>query len=468
VATLHRLHSDIRDALGVVRGRSLLLGSLTGVMGFDYADRTLIGAMGPSLKHAFNLSNTGLGLLVTLVGVVGALATLPVGVLTDRWNRVRILTISLGLWTAAMVFVGADTSFLMLVAGRLLLGIVTASAGPTVPSLVGDTVRPRDRSKGLAWINMGQVAGTGLAYLVAAAATGFLSFRWGFWCLAIGSGLLTVEMLRVPEPKRRSSGGMPEERSRDEPGNDESVVAAIVRRRGIRPAEQSIVRTSPARMSLRQAAIYTFKVRTDVVVMVARSVADYFYAGVGTFAVVFATDQYSISEQQADMAVLSLGVGALAGLLVLAGLADGLLSRGVLNARIWVAAAGLAVAPLVLLPSFLTHELYIALPSIIGSTFFLVGSGPVLDAVRVDVLVPRLRGRGEAIREVFRSLAEGGAPLLFGVLSGLLAARGGEGLRLGFLVTLPTLPAAAGLLLVASRTYGPDIAAALEGTTAGH
>ncbi|MGH2345316.1 MAG: hypothetical protein ACRDG4_08825, partial [Chloroflexota bacterium] len=109
-----------------------------------------------------------------------------------------------------------------------------------------------------------------------------------------------------------------------------------------------------------------------------------------------------------------------------------------------------------------THSLVIALPLFTLGAFFVAGAGPTLDAVRVDVVVSRLRGRTESIRQIQRTVVEGSAPVLFGVISGNVA--GGGGLRLAFMVTLPALVLSGLIALLALRTYGPDVAAALAST----
>jgi hypothetical protein len=105
--------------------------------------------------------------------------------------------------------------------------------------------------------------------------------------------------------------------------------------------------------------------------------------------------------------------------------------------------------------------LWLALPLFALGAFFLAGAQPPLDAVRVDVIVPLVRGRAESLRQVLRTAAAGGAPVIFGLLAGRLAGGGQAGLRLAFIISLPLLLVNGLILLLALRTYGPDIAAAL-------
>ena len=450
----------IQDRIGVSRGQGRLWLLLL-VVAFDYGDRTLIGAMGPSLESAFHLSNSGLGLLVAVVNFAGTAVTIPMGILTDRTNRMRLLAIALCLWTVAMGVVGFSISFVMLVASRLFLGIVTAVSGPAIPSLVGDLVPAGQRGRAMGVVDSGQLFGTGAAYLLAALATGLLSFRFGFWLLGIGGGLLAIQTLRTREPERTTGSGQSLKEVKPS-GRRKADIQRIVEEQQIAPSQEAVLRDDPKEMSLWEAIQYVFRVKTNVVVIVSRSVADYFFAGLGTFAVVFATAQYHISEQMADLATLSLGIGAVAGVFTLGRLADRFLKAGHLNARVWMSAVGYLFAPFTLLPALFVSQLSLALPAIIVSAFLLVGAGPPLDAVRVDVQVPRLRGRSESIRQVARTMAEGAAPLAFGLLAGILAGGSHPGLQVAFLIGLPFVFLGGLLLLLAIKTYGHDVAAVFE------
>lgn len=431
------------------------------VLAVDYADRALIGALGPTLKSTFQLGNVELGLLAASFSIVGAIAAIPLGLLTDRVKRTMLLALSLVAWAGALALTGAAVSFAMLFGARLLLGIVSATTGPTVPSLTGDLVRAGRRARALGFIDSGQLIGSGIGLLLAAVVVSFLSFRWCFWLLGIAGLGLAVAFWRLREPTRTGAAG-PAGNGQAE--GRQSRVQELVREKGIKPSRRAILKEDAREMSVWHAARYVVRVRTDLVVLIARAIGDYFLAAIGIFGVVFATRQYGLSQQGADIAILGLGVGAIAGVLLVGRVADILLRRGWLRSRIWLGAAGYLLAPLPLWPAFLTHSVAIALPLFALGAFLLAGAQPPLDAVRVDVVVPRLRGRAESIRTVLRAAAEGGAPLVFGLLSARLAGGGQAGLQLTFLLTLPLLVVNGLILLIALRTYPPDVAAALAST----
>lgn len=432
----------------------------------DYGDRALIGALGPTLKSVFNIGNVQLGLLAAAFSIVGAIATVPMGMLVDRVHRTTLLAVSLVLWAVAMGATGAAFSFAMFFGARVFLGIVAAITGPATPSLVGDLVPAARRGRALGAIDSGQLIGTGIGFLLAAIVASFLSYRWCFWLLGIGGLLLSVAFWRQREPKRTGAAGpSPEEVGEEDDDAAESSgisrVQELVREKGVKPSRPAEVMRDPSEMSMWDATRYVVRVRTDLVVLIARSIGDIFLAAVGTFGVIYATKQYHLSQGEADLAILVLGIGALIGVLVVGRVADLLLRRGWLTSRVWLGIIGHLLAPLPLWPAFQTHSVWIALPLFALGAFFLAGSQPPLDAVRVDVIVPLLRGRAEAIRQVLRTLVEGGAPLGFSLLAAHVGGGGDAGLRLAFLLTLFVVFANGLFLLITLRTYAPDVAAAL-------
>ncbi|MEJ2686408.1 MAG: MFS transporter, partial [Gammaproteobacteria bacterium] len=120
---------------------------LAAVLGLDTADKATISAVAGSLESAFKIGNTDIGLLVSAVSFVGAIATLPVGILVDRVCRKRVLLFAIALWSVATWVSGTATSFLYLLGARICLGAVAAAATPAVASLTGDFVPAHGRAR---------------------------------------------------------------------------------------------------------------------------------------------------------------------------------------------------------------------------------------------------------------------------------------------------------------------------------
>src|SRR5262249_48137453 len=76
--------------------------ALACVLALDAADRTALGALAPALKSEFHIGNGKIGLLASAFSIVGGLATVPMGILTDRTRRITLIVVSVLIWTAAM------------------------------------------------------------------------------------------------------------------------------------------------------------------------------------------------------------------------------------------------------------------------------------------------------------------------------------------------------------------------------
>lgn len=444
--------------------RQRVVAALVVLLILDYADRGLIGGLGPTLKHSFGMNDAQLGYLSAASMVISGLATLPLGIVIDRAARLRLLMLCLIVWTAALTVTGAATSFGVLVGAQVLVGVVGAATGPAVPSLVGDLTPIAERGDILGLVNAGPVAGTGVGIVLAAGVTAFASFRWCFWLLAVGAAVLAVVFSRLREPARTGGDGLPE--SPVAPETPDAISASarmtqMLRERQIEPDERAILKVDALDLSMWEVAKYVVRVRTDLIVLICRAIGDYFFTGVASFGVVFATQQYGVGERYADGALLVIGLGAMVGFMAGGRCSDFLLLRGHLNSRVWVAIVGYLLAPVFLLPALLIHSLLDALPLLALSGFFLAATAPALDAIRIDVIVPRARGRAESIREVLRTASEGAGPLLFGLISVSFASGSLSGLQIAFVSGLPVIVIAGLVLILALRTYQPDVVAAL-------
>jgi len=250
----------------------------------------------------------------------------------------------------------------------------------------------------------------------------------------------------------------PEQREQREPRHHDAQELAV--QLGVRPAQSRILRTDARKMGLLEATRFVLRLRTNVLLIASSACAYYFLAGVQTFGVEFAKDQFGATQAVANVLLLVIGVGAVGGTFSGGIIGDALLRRGRLKARVTTAAVAATAATLLFVPALLTHSLLAAVPYLMGAAFFLAGQGPPLDAARLDIVPAPLWGRAEAVRTLLRSLAQSLAPLAFGVLSEHVFGGGPTSLRSTFAVMLVPLAVSAFLLNKARRTYPVDVATA--------
>jgi hypothetical protein len=133
-----------------------------------------------------------------------------------------------------------------------------------------------------------------------------------------------------------------------------------------------------------------------------------------------------------------------------------------ITGRIRVGAWSYFAAAFVFAPILVVDSLLAAVPFLVVSGVLLMAPIAPLEAARLDVVHPQLRGRAEGARTLARVLAEATAPLAFGVLADTIAGGGTTGLRIAFLLFLPFLGLRSLLLLAAEREYPREVAAVQE------
>lgn len=462
-----------------------------GVEALASADQATVGASAPQLEQALHISNGEIGLIAAVAALAGAVGTVPVGVLTDRMNRTGLLTASIVVWSAAMVASALVPSFLWLLLTRVALGAVTATAGPTVASLIGDFFPARERARIWGLILTGELVGAGVGIVVSGDLAS-LSWRYGFAWLAIPGLLLAAAIWKLlVEPAR---GGQ----SQLEPGADELISAEEVelsdepgqgdveqpleeeqelahrtaRERNLAPHPELVLHEDPIDMPLWAAVRYVLRVRTNAVLIVATALGYLFFAGVQTFAVLLLRSRYGVSQSAATSLLILIGVGAVAGVVMAGRIADRLLRRGWLNVRVVAGAIAYIAAAAIFVPALASPLLIVSMPLFVLGAAALAAPDPTLNAARLDIMHPRLWGRAEGVRTALRMLAVAVGPIIFGFLSGALGGPQNTILRTGgdvrhssalaytFLIMLAPVAISGLVLLRARRTYPRDVATA--------
>jgi MFS family permease len=494
---------DVEDRLSTIvggRDRLRVIVLLAAVLGLDSADKATIGAVAGELEHSLSVGNVQIGLLATVSTAVGLVATLPVGLLADRINRVRLLTAAIVVWSVAMVVSGVSTSFLMLLLSQLALGAIVATAGPTVASLTGDFFPGFERGRIYSFILTGELVGVAVGFLVAGQLASFATWRAGFFVLSIAGFVLAValrKLMREParggqdrltadDDTRRTYVGTGQGRGRgarsSQPANggtggdaEEGEVEQDVERGGVRPHEGLVLHEDPTRRSLWWAVRYVLSIRTNLALILASALGYFFFSGIRTFGVVFFRGRFGLGQSLGSALLVAVGIGAVVGVLIAGRLADRLIHRGVITGRLLVAGAAYLFAVVFFVPGLLTRSLAIALPLFFVAAAGVGGANPPLDAARLDIMHSRLWGRAESVRTVLRSVGEAVAPILFGFVSEAFggkgsqlgevsgqAASGAPGLDATFLIMLAALAIAAAVILIRGQKHYPgDVATAV-------
>ena len=95
-----------------------------GLMLSDYLSRQVITAIFPLLKSEWDLTDTQLGSLVSVVSVTVGVLTLPISFVADRWGLVKSAALMALCWAMATVACGFAGNFLFLFVARALVDVI--------------------------------------------------------------------------------------------------------------------------------------------------------------------------------------------------------------------------------------------------------------------------------------------------------------------------------------------------------
>ncbi len=176
---------------------------------FNAADRSIIAIIGQAMKVDLRLTDTQLGVLAgSAFAALYALSGIPTARLAERCNRVTILSVSLGLWSALTALCALTGSFVQLVLMRVGVGVAEAGCSPSAHSLIGDYYDRAHRTSALGVYSCGISVG----YLFVSVVGGYvtLHFGWRAALLAVGLPGVAYALLlksQVAEPAREAAPG---------------------------------------------------------------------------------------------------------------------------------------------------------------------------------------------------------------------------------------------------------------------
>ena len=485
---------------GPARARVITLFAL--VLALNGADASTVGAIAPQLEAGLHINNTDLGLLSSVSLLVGAIFTIPVGLLVDRTKRMPLLAVSIVLWSLASLFSAFAGSFSSLLLTRLALGAVAATAGPAISSLTGDYFAADERGVVWSYILVGEAAGTAFGFIVSGFVASVFHWQAAFVVLSIPGFFVARELWRtVPEPlrggqshlalgatdlgavvseaaQRVERGEAPtvaEAEAASEPGSRAAREAA--ERAGAVPNPALVLHEDPSQMGLWRSVRYLFEIPSNRLMIFGSSLGYFYFAGLSTFALLFVKGHYHAGQAEAELVLALLVVGGIVGTVVGGRVGDLMLRNGRLAARVWFAGLCYIAAAALLAVGLLKSGLTPALWFVIGGATLIFAANPPVQAARLDVVPAGLWGRTSAALTVVRSLAQASAPLLFGGLSNVIEgifppqapigthphappANTSTGLQVSFLVMLVALLAGGILLYKARVTFASDVASA--------
>jgi sugar phosphate permease len=296
-----------------------------------------------------------------------------------------------------------------------------------------------------------------------------VSWRAAFAVLAVPAAALSLALWRGLSEPRRGAQRQQEQRQTRPVG----VARKAIESRQVDPVPDRVLHRDPGELTLPQAIRYVLRIPTNCWLIAAAAAGYFFFAGMRTFALVFVRGHLDLGQSPATVVLFLAGTGALTGVLVSGRLADKLIQRGRVDARVLVGAVSYLAASAFLAPALLLTTVVTVLPLLVVAAGALSAPNPPLDAARLDIVPSGLWGRAEGIRTMLRQTAQAAAPLLFGLVADALGGATATGsqqhipaattraLQETFLIMLAPLVLTGLMLLIARRRYPEDVATAI-------
>jgi MFS family permease len=197
------------------------VGVLTLLYTFSFVDRQILTLLFAPIKHDLGITDTEVSLLsgIAFAGLY-ALLGIPIARLTDRGNRVAIITAGMLLWSTMTSLCGLARNFWQLFLARVGVGIGEATLSPAAYSIIADYFPPSRLGRALSVYTLAIYFGMGAALLLGSFVIAFVQhvpplelplvgtvrpWQLALVCVGMPGVLFALLMLTVREPRRRGS-----------------------------------------------------------------------------------------------------------------------------------------------------------------------------------------------------------------------------------------------------------------------
>lgn len=218
---------------GLALRRNVALVMLFIVGTINFVDRQLLSVLVEPIRAEMDFSDTQFGLLTGLAfALFYAAMGVPVAMIADRWNRVKLIGISCIVWSAFTAACGMASNFWQLALMRF--GVGAGEAGGTAPSLsvIADYYPPAQRPLMIGLFTCNGPFGVFVGAAFGAWAAANIGWRGAFIVIGIvGIVIAPIMIWLVREPAR---GAMDTHKPADEALPFSESLAMFIRRRSLR------------------------------------------------------------------------------------------------------------------------------------------------------------------------------------------------------------------------------------------
>lgn len=134
------------------------------------------------------------------------IASLPVGLIVDRYSRVRLLVLLATMTVVSSALTAVTSSFTVMFVARSLVGVAIPASGAALFSLVADLYPPEERGRASIAVVVGQYLGIAAAFalggMLLSSGLTHHSWRGAYLWMAVPLGIVPIILLALREPPR--------------------------------------------------------------------------------------------------------------------------------------------------------------------------------------------------------------------------------------------------------------------------
>ncbi|MBB4933153.1 MFS family permease [Lipingzhangella halophila] len=156
----------------------------------------------PLLQAEWGFSDTMGGMIMTAPLILGAVALVPAGYVSDRFNRTGLIAVVVGLWSLITLGSAVAPIFAIFLVTRAILGTADTIDNPASSSLLADYYPPKTRAKVFGYVRLTNYAGIALGTILGGVVGEAFGWRWAFACMVIPGLLVAYLCWRLREPVR--------------------------------------------------------------------------------------------------------------------------------------------------------------------------------------------------------------------------------------------------------------------------
>ena len=199
-----------------------VLGVLVVVYILNFIDRQILSILAVDIKADLGLTDGDMGFLGgAAFAVFYALFGIPLGRLADNWNRKKLLSVGLALWSVMTALSGFARNQAQLTVARMGVGVGEATASPTAYSLISDYFPKRKRETAIAIYSSCLYIGGGVSLFIGALIVkgwndaypaggpmGLVGWQAAFLAVGIPGLLVALWVATLREPIRGAMDGV--------------------------------------------------------------------------------------------------------------------------------------------------------------------------------------------------------------------------------------------------------------------